>query len=163
MLKVGAEVPIQVTPLCPSRTPQRPPASRAPEPAGTASTTATRHTHTHTHLVAKPAKCTPSAPAAVAGAQKVCKLKEATVRSPAHELQKASRGGLRSVRINSAEKCGRKPATLNMQAQLRQQNIGSLPKSTDTHHVYICVQASLLAAKSPQIERAMQTEAQTTS
>ena len=44
MLKVGAEVPIQVTLLCPSRTPQRPPVSHAPEPAGTTSTIATRHT-----------------------------------------------------------------------------------------------------------------------
>ena len=51
------------------------------------------------HLVAKPAKSTPSAPAAIAGAQKVCKLREATVRSPAHELQQTSRGRLRSVRI----------------------------------------------------------------
>ena len=53
-----------------------------------------------THLVAKPAKCTPSAPAAVAGAQKACKLREATVRSPAHELQQARQGGLRSGRIS---------------------------------------------------------------
>ena len=42
-----------------------------------------------------PSSLFPPAPAAVAGAQKVCKLREATVRSPAHELQQPSRGGLR--------------------------------------------------------------------
>ena len=94
MLKVGAEVRIQETLFAPpiSFSAHRP--AMRPRPLALQLLLPL-----DTHLVAKPAKCTPSAPAAVAGAQKVCKLREATVRSPAHELQQASRGGLRSVRI----------------------------------------------------------------
>ena len=98
MRKVGAKVPIPVTPLF-----TLPEPSSAHRPAMRPSPLALQVLlPLDTHLVATPAKCTPSAPAAVAGAQKVCKLREATVRSPAHELQQASRGGLRSVRIKFA-------------------------------------------------------------